>query len=48
MSDRKRDLLGAGIHGGHYIFSTESAAEVDKVLTAYRDGAPLGDKIRRI
>ena len=48
MSDRKRDLLGAGIGGGHYIFSTESSVAVDKVIAAYRDGTPLGDKIRRI
>jgi putative protease len=48
MSDRGRDLLRAGIRGGHYIFSTESAAEVDRVISAYRDGTPLGDKIRRI
>ena len=48
MSDRKRDLLGAGIVGGHYVFSTESAATVDKVIASYRNGTPLGDKIRRI
>ena len=48
MSDRRRDLLNAGLQGGHYIFSTESPAEVDRVLSAYQKGLPLGDKVRRI
>ncbi len=48
MSDRRRDLLGAGLRGGHYIFTVESPAEVDCVLCAYRDGLPLGDRVRRI
>ena len=48
MSDRRRDLLGAGITGGHYIFTTESPTEVDRILQAYRAGLSLGDRVRRI
>lgn len=48
MSDRRRDLLGAGLTGGHYVFTTESPAEVDRILEAYQKGSPLGDKVRRI
>ncbi|MBQ9098835.1 MAG: U32 family peptidase [Clostridia bacterium] len=48
MSDRRRELLGAGISKGHFIFSVESAAEVDRVIRAYQKGLSLGDKVRRI
>ena len=48
MSDRRRDLLGAGVTAGHYIFTVESPARVDAVIDAYRKGASLGDKVRRI
>lgn len=48
MSDRRRELLTAGISGGHFIFTVEAPAEVDRVLRAYRDSTPLGDKVRRI
>ena len=44
----RRDLLGAGLTGGHYVFTTESPAEVDRILEAYQKGSPLGDKVRRI
>lgn len=48
MSDKASDLARAGITAGHFIFSTESPAEVDAVIRAYRDGASLGNKVRRI
>ncbi|MBQ9778317.1 MAG: U32 family peptidase [Clostridia bacterium] len=48
MSDRRAELLRAGICGGHYIFTTENAAEVDLVLEAYRLGTPLTGNKRRI
>ncbi len=48
MSDRRDELLRAGIVGGHYIFTTETAREVDRVLAAYREGAAPKGQIRRI
>ena len=48
MSDKKGDLARANITGGHYIFSIESTAEVDRVLAAYEKGAPLNIPMRRI
>lgn len=48
MSDRRGALRGAGLVGGHYLFSTESPAEVDRVIEAYQNGLPLGERIRRI
>lgn len=48
MSDKKGDLARAGITGGHFIFSTETPTEVDRVITAYQNGTPLGVPLRRI
>ena len=48
MSDRRRDLRTAGITGGHFIFSVETPDEVDRVIRAYQNGTPLGDRVRRI
>ena len=48
MSDKRRELLAAGLAGGHYIFTVESAAEVDAVIRAYQSGTPLAGKMRRI
>ncbi len=48
MSDRKEELLRAGIRSWHFIFSTESAYEVDAVIKAFRDGLVLPLKVRRI
>lgn len=48
MSDRAAELAGAGVRGGHFIFTTERAAEVKTVLRAFREGLPLGGKVRRI
>lgn len=48
MSDRQAELAGAGVRGGHFLFTTETAAEVRAVLQAFAKGLPLGGKIRRI
>ena len=49
MADRAEQLARAGITTQHFIFSTESAREVDSVIAAYRDGLPpRGDAVRRI
>jgi len=48
MSDREAELSRAGIRSWHFIFSTESPDEVDSVIEAFREGAPLSGKVRRI
>jgi len=48
MSDRRADLARADIRAGHYIFTLESPAEVDRVIAAYQNGAPLQGPARRI
>ena len=48
MSDRKRELLAAGVRGGHYIFTVETPREVDAVLEAYQRGTPPVGDVRRI
>ena len=48
MSDRQDRLLAAGITGGHFLFTTETAEEVDRVLSAFRDQLPLPHPVRRI
>jgi hypothetical protein len=48
MSDRMEDLLRAHLGQHHFIFSVESPAEVDRVITAYREGRPLGSEVRRM
>lgn len=48
MSDRRRDLLSAGLSAGHYIFTVEAPTEVDRVINAYQKGLSLGERVRRI
>ena len=48
MSDRRAELSRAGVTAGHYIFTTESPAEVDQVLAAYQKGTPIAGNVRRI
>lgn len=48
MSDRENELSRAGIRSWHFIFSAESPDEVDSVIEAFREGAPLSGKVRRI
>ena len=48
MSDRQDRLLAAGIQGGHFLFTTETAEEVDLVLHAFREQIPLPHPVRRI
>lgn len=48
MSDKCRELTAAGINGGHFIFTTETAAEAARVIEDYQNGrAPTGP-VRRI
>ena len=50
MSDRTDQLERSGITARHFIFSDESPARVDAVITAYRKGTPIAgnEKVRRI
>ncbi len=48
MSDRMEDLLRAHLSRHHFIFSVESPADVDRVITAYREGRPLNGEVRRM
>ena len=48
MSDRMDDLARAQLAGQHFIFTVESYREVDRVISAYREGKPLGGEVRRM
>lgn len=48
MSDRHAALAGAGLTGGHFLFTVETADEAARVIAAYQSGTPLGGPMRRI
>ncbi len=48
MSDRISELERAGIVNRHFIFTVESADEVDRVIDAYKNEVALDGKVRRI
>ena len=48
MSDRMDEVSRAHMAGHHFIFTTETPAEVDRVVTAYREGRPLSGETRRM
>lgn len=48
LSDRMDTLRAAGLCGEHYIFSTESRAECETVIAAFRRGEPLDREVRRL
>lgn len=48
MSDRSAELARAGLAAGHFIFTLESPAEVERVISAYQSGTPLPGPVRRI
>ena len=48
MSDRSEELSRAGLSNHHFIFSVESSAEVDRVITAYQENRPLSCEVRRM
>ena len=50
MADREDDLTRAGIKNRHFIFSTESAKDVDYIISCYKNHIPTKEnqKIRRI
>ncbi len=48
MSDREDALVQARITARHFLFTTESADDVDAVISAFTDHAPLPFPVRRI
>ncbi len=48
MSDLPADLARAEIDRRHFIFTVESPAEVDAVISAYRKHKPLSGEVRRM
>ena len=48
MGDRKSELSSYGISNFHFIFSTENKHEVQRVISAFKDGIALGSEVRRI
>lgn len=48
MADRSDALTRFGINAWHFLFTTESPAEVDRIIAAYRTGGSPGGNVRRI
>ena len=48
MSDRPEDVARARLAEHHFLFSTESPAEVDAVISAHRTCRPLPAEVRRM
>ena len=48
MGDRRRELAAAGIHGGHFIFTTETAKEAESIISAYQNAIAPKGAVRRI
>ena len=48
MSDKQSVLAAGGIVAQHFLFTVESAQEVDRVIAAYKKGTTLPYPVRRI
>lgn len=48
MSDKQSALDASGITAQHFLFTVESAAQVDRVIAAYKHGTALPYPVRRI
>ncbi len=48
MSDKQSDLARAGISAQHFIFTDETAEDVDRVIRAFEHAEPLPFDVRRI
>ena len=48
MSDQREELSRAHLFHHHFLFTVESPREVDEMITAYREGKPLGREVRRM
>ncbi|MBR3686930.1 MAG: U32 family peptidase [Clostridia bacterium] len=48
MSDRQKELTASGIVDRHFLFTTETPAEVDRIVDDYQNGRAHTEKVRRI
>ena len=48
MSDRAQELKRYSVTAQHFLFSTETPSEVDRVIEAFRNGTALDRPVRRI
>ena len=48
MSDKEEQLLRAGLSNRHFLFTDETAEQVDAVIEAYRLGKPVEGVVRRM
>lgn len=48
MGDKRDELRAAKISHAHFIFTTESAKEIETVMRAYKSGRSLSGEVRRI
>jgi putative protease len=48
MSDKQAELTKHRITAWHFLFTTESASAVDRVIAAYQSGTPVDGQVRRI
>ena len=48
MSDRQDELMAAGIYERHFLFTTETACEVDAVISDYQEQKLSIENVRRI
>lgn len=48
MSDKEEQLLRADLINRHFLFTTETAEQVDEVINAHRLGRPVGGTVRRM
>lgn len=48
MADRQKELKEKGLFAQHFIFTTESKKEVEKILFAHQNNLPPHDPVKRI
>ena len=48
MSDREQELMAAGIVDRHFLFTTESPTEVDRIINEHKNHLTPSEKVRRI
>ena len=48
MGDEAEELTRYGIRHAHFLFTLESAREIEEIVTAYANGAPIAGQVRRI
>lgn len=48
MSDRQKELSASGAFDLHFFFTAESSAEVDRIISEYKENLAPSGKVRRI